>query len=101
MVFILGTWYLNLRVLRLHTGRYAVSVLVNGVVHVGFIHVIVPVMSMTPNMTMPKNTLEPYTPDEYAYCIPNPYATLVHQGKGTKYLSTKQLLLPYKRPCHY
>ena len=23
--------------------------------------------------------------DEYAYCIPNPVATLVHQGKGTKY----------------
>ncbi len=23
--------------------------------------------------------------DEYAYCIPNLYTVLVHQGKGTKY----------------
>ncbi len=28
MAFILGTWYLYLRALRLHTARYAVSVLV-------------------------------------------------------------------------
>ena len=28
-MFILGTWYLNFRVLRLHTARYAVSVLIN------------------------------------------------------------------------
>ena len=25
------------------------------------------------------------TIDEYAYCIPNLYTTLVHQGKGTAY----------------
>ena len=45
--------------------------------------------------------------DEFAYRIPPPYTTLVHQGKGTQDKHHKKLhramlllLLPYKRPCH-
>ncbi len=33
----------------------------------------------------PRSSIRLDTGDEYAYCIPNLYATLVHQGKGTKY----------------